>query len=111
MSITLITGMNECLGFLVKPSVLRLFINSSPKQKSFEENFMQMDAIIVGGGNALSMIAIWKAQGIDTVLSKSIQKEVLFLRQEVQVHICWFTNGISRLQTTKIEYSSRLKIY
>ncbi len=30
-----------------------------------------MDAIVVGGGNTLNMIAIWKAQGINTVLKKA----------------------------------------
>jgi len=66
-----------CEDLPIKPYVLRTFLNSNPNQKSFEE--MIMDAIVVGGGNTLNMIAIWKAQGIDTVLKKHMIKELLCL--------------------------------
>jgi peptidase E len=67
----------NCEYLPVRPYVLRTFINSSPGQKSFEEMIMSMDAIIVGGGNTLNMIAIWKAQGIDTVLKKAYNKGII----------------------------------
>jgi hypothetical protein len=38
---------------------------------SFEKVLTSMDAILVGGGNTLNMIAVWKAQGIDTALRKA----------------------------------------
>ena len=66
-----------CEDLAVKPYVLRTFINSNPNQKSFEEIIMSMDAIVVGGGNTLNMIAIWKAQGIDTVLKKAYDKGII----------------------------------
>ncbi|HET7896830.1 MAG TPA: Type 1 glutamine amidotransferase-like domain-containing protein, partial [Flavisolibacter sp.] len=62
-----------CVHLPVEPSVLRTFINSSPGQKSFEETLLAVDAILVGGGNTLNMLAIWKAQGIDTVLRKAYE--------------------------------------
>ena len=68
---------SNCEDLPVKPYVLRTFINSSPNQKSFEEIIMSMDAIVVGGGNTLNMIAIWKAQGIDTVLRKAYNKGIV----------------------------------
>src|ERR1700722_17498644 len=49
----------RCTDLPMKLYVLRTFINSSPEQQSFEEIIMNMDAIIVGGGNTLNMMAIW----------------------------------------------------
>ena len=52
-----------CLGMPVQPSVERVFISASPEQKTFEEHLLSMDAIVVGGGNTLNMIAIWRKGG------------------------------------------------
>jgi len=82
----------NCEDLPVRPYVLRTFINSSPGQKSFEEMIMGMDAIIVGGGNTLNMIAIWKAQGIDTVLKKAYNKGII-LSGGSAGSLCWFTGG------------------
>src|SRR4030095_4827909 len=82
----------NCEDLPLKPYVLRTFINSSPNQKSFEEIIMSMDAIIVGGGNTLNMIAIWKAQGIDTVLRKAYNKGIIMSGGSAG-SLCWFTGG------------------
>jgi Peptidase E len=82
----------NCEDLPVKPYVLRTFINSSPNQKSFEEIIMSMDAIVVGGGNTLNMIAIWKAQGIDTVLKKAYDKGIIMSGGSAG-SLCWFTGG------------------
>ena len=82
----------SCEDLPVKPYVLRTFINSSPNQKSFEEMIMSMDAIIVGGGNTLNMIAIWKAQGIDTVLKKAYDKGIIMSGGSAG-SLCWFAGG------------------
>src|SRR6187551_3084915 len=84
----------NCEDLPVKPYVLRTFINSSPNQKSFEEMIMSMDAIIVGGGNTLNMIAIWKAQGIDTVLKKAYDKGIILAGGSAG-SLCWFLGGYS----------------
>jgi len=81
-----------CEDLPVKPYVLRTFINSNPNQKSFEEIIMSMDAIVVGGGNTLNMIAIWKAQGIDTVLKKAYDKGIIMSGGSAG-SLCWFTGG------------------
>jgi len=62
---------------------------------------MQMDAIIVGGGNALNMIAIWKAQGIDTVIAKAYKKGIILAGGSAG-SLCWFTNGISDSRPQKL---------
>lgn len=82
----------NCEDLPVRPYVLRTFINSNPNQKSFEEIIMNMDAIIVGGGNTLNMIAIWKAQGIDTVFRKAYNKGII-LSGGSAGSLCWFTGG------------------
>jgi peptidase E len=76
----------------IRPYVLRTFINSSPSQKSWEEMILSMDAIIVGGGSTLNMMAIWKAQGIDTVLKKAYDKGIVMAGGSAG-SLCWFTGG------------------
>jgi peptidase E len=90
-----------CLRLPVKPSVQRMFINSSPEQKSFEQNLLSVDAIIVGGGNTLNMIAIWKAQGIDTVLLKAYKKGIVLAGGSAG-SLCWFKSGISDSRPQKL---------
>ena len=90
-----------CVNLPVEPSVLRTFINSSPNQKSFEEALLSVDAIIVGGGNTLNMISIWKGQGIDTVLSKAYEKGII-LSGGSAGSLCWFKSGLSDSRPKKL---------
>jgi peptidase E len=53
---------------------------------------MNMDAIIVGGGNTLNMMAVWKAQGIDTVLRKAYDKGIVMAGGSAG-SLCWFLGG------------------
>jgi dipeptidase E len=84
----------SCEDLQLRPFVLRSFVNSSTTPMSFEETIMSMDAIIVGGGNTLNMIAIWKAQGIDTVLRKAYDKGIVLAGGSAG-SLCWFTGGYS----------------
>jgi peptidase E len=59
---------------------------------SFEEALLNMDAIVVGGGNTLNMMAIWKAQGIDLVLKKALEKGIILAGGSAG-SLCWFENG------------------
>jgi dipeptidase E len=84
----------NCEDLLIRPYVMGTFINSSPTQMTFEETIMSMDAIIVGGGSTLNMIAIWKAQGIDTVLRIAYDKGIILAGGSAG-SLCWFTGGYS----------------
>lgn len=53
-----------------------------------------MDAIVVGGGNTLNMMGIWKAQGIDKILHEASERGII-LSGGSAGSICWFQNGIS----------------
>ena len=85
---------SNCEELSVRPYVLRTFLNSSPAQKTFDEIIMSMDAIVVGGGSTLNMIAVWKAQGIDTVLKKAYDKGIVLAGGSAG-SLCWFTVGYS----------------
>lgn len=81
-----------CEGLSLEPYVLKTFISSYNTKKSFEEVIMSMDAIFIGGGNTLNMLAIWKAQGIDVALRKAYDKGVLMTGGSAG-SLCWFESG------------------
>jgi len=81
-----------CEDLPMRPYVQRAFVASYTSPKTFEENLLSMDAIVVGGGNTLNMIAIWKAQGIDTVLRKAYNKGIV-LSGGSAGSLCWFEGG------------------
>jgi peptidase E len=73
------------------PKVQKMFI-ASPNIKSFEDELLAADAIYVGGGNTLNMIAIWKAQGVDKILRKAYDKGTVLGGGSAGA-ICWFEQG------------------
>lgn len=81
-----------CSGLEVDPYVLRAFTNSNRQTESWEATLGRMDAIIVGGGNTLNMLAIWKAQGIDLALRKAYDKGVVLAGGSAG-SLCWFEAG------------------
>jgi peptidase E len=81
-----------CEDLPMKPYVQHTFVASYTETKTFEENLLSMDAIIVGGGNTLNMMAIWKAQGIDTVLRKAYDKGIVLAGGSAG-SLCWFQGG------------------
>jgi dipeptidase E len=83
-----------CHDLSVEPSWLTVWVNSSPDQQTFEQQLLGVDAIIVGGGSTLNMIAIWKAQGIDTVLREAYNKGIVLAGGSAG-SICWFQGGYS----------------
>ncbi|MGB5989733.1 MAG: peptidase E [Marinifilaceae bacterium] len=83
-----------CKRLDIKPYVLKVWVSSNKENKSFEDILLNMDAIVVGGGNTLNMLGIWKAQGIDKILKKALQKGII-LSGGSAGSICWFKTGIS----------------
>ncbi|MDB4903155.1 MAG: Peptidase [Mucilaginibacter sp.] len=81
-----------CRYLPLRPYVQLVFISSSTTTKTFEENLLSMDAIVVGGGNTLNMMAIWKAQGIDTVLKIAYEKGIILAGGSAG-SLCWFQGG------------------
>lgn len=81
-----------CEGLEIEPHVCRVWINSVEHQKSWEELLLPMDAILVGGGNTLNMMAIWRAQGIDAVLKKAYDNGSVMFGGSAG-SLCWFNEG------------------
>lgn len=82
----------RCHQLDIQPYVQRMFISSYDQKQTFEEVLLDMDAIMVTGGNTLNMLAIWKAQGIDTILRKAWEKGIL-LSGGSAGSLCWFEHG------------------
>lgn len=89
---TILRWYATCENLDIKPFVMRTFIESTTSPKSFEEIILSMDAIVVGGGNTLNMMAIWKTQGIDVALKKAYEKGIVMAGGSAG-SLCWFTGG------------------
>lgn len=85
----------------VEPSVQRVWISSYNQKVSFEDVLLGVDAIIVGGGNTLNMIAIWRAQGIDKVLKKALEKGIVLAGGSAG-SLCWFEKGTTDSRPIKL---------
>lgn len=81
--------------------VLKVWVSSSENNKSFQDILLNSDAIVVGGGNTLNMMGIWKAQGIDSILRKALDKGIILAGGSAGA-ICWFENGISDSRPVKL---------
>ena len=81
-----------CSQIHVTPYVLSVWINSYDQKESFEEIISKMDAIVVGGGNTLNMLAIWQAQGIDIALKNAYENGVVMGGGSAG-SLCWFNAG------------------
>jgi peptidase E len=82
-----------------RPRHLRLFQPS--RVSNFEEVLLDMDAIYVGGGNTLNMLAIWRDQGIDKTLQKAWNRGIV-LGGESAGAICWFSQGCTDSRPGKL---------
>lgn len=86
----------------VEATVQRTFEIGSKSQKvSFEDVLLNVDAIVVGGGNTVNMIAVWEAQGIDLVLEKALEKGVILAGNSAG-SLCWFEKGITDSRPVKL---------
>jgi dipeptidase E len=97
-----------CHDLPVEPFVQRTFINSYEQKETFAEVLLNMDAIVVGGGNTLNMLAIWKAQGIDTVLREALVKGII-LSGGSAGSLCWFVNGTTDSRPKELSILEGLK--
>lgn len=91
----------NCAGLPILPYVQRSFISSYAQKDSWEDIFTNMDVILVGGGNTLNMMAIWKAQGMDSALRKAYEKGVV-LGGGSAGSLCWFEHGSTDSRPSKL---------
>jgi len=74
--------------------VQKLFISTFDQDKSFAEVLLSMDAIYVGGGNTVNMLAVWEVQGIVDILKLAMAQDIL-LGGGSAGGICWFEGGLT----------------
>lgn len=97
-----------CHDLTVEPYVQRAFISSYYQKETFAEALLKMDAIVVGGGNTLNMLAIWRAQGIDTVLQEALNKGII-LSGGSAGSLCWFVDGTTDSRPKELSIIEGLK--
>ncbi|WP_350285375.1 peptidase E [uncultured Croceitalea sp.] len=97
-----------CKQLDVQPCVLPVWINSYDQKETFAERIDQMDAIVVGGGNTLNMLAIWKAQGIDVLLRKAYDKGVVMAGGSAG-SLCWSNGGTTDSRPAELSIVEGLK--
>ena len=58
------------------------------------EHLLSQDAIYVGGGSMVNLIAIWEAQGIDVILEDAWQQGIVLAGPSAG-SMCWFEYGVT----------------
>lgn len=99
--VTIVRWYDSCANLPIRPFVQRLFISSYTQKESFETVLLGMDAIIVGGGNTLNMMVIWKAHKIDEILKKAWEKGIV-LGGGSAGSLCWFEHGTTDSRPTEL---------
>jgi peptidase E len=81
-----------CAPLEVEPHVQTSFIESLSQKRGWDEVLLSVDGIVCSGGNTLNQQAIWKAQGIDTVLRQAWDQGIV-LGGASAGSLCWFEEG------------------
>jgi dipeptidase E len=74
-----------------KPSHLSLF---KPPTKDLEGYLLDKDIIYVGGGNTKNLLALWKEWGLDAIMRKAWEQDILLAGISAG-SICWFEEGVT----------------
>jgi dipeptidase E len=76
-----------------KTDVLFL-IKKKMSKKEISDKILDADIIYVGGGNTLMMMRLWRKLGVDVLLKKAYQKNIVLSGLSAG-SICWFDSGHS----------------
>jgi dipeptidase E len=78
---------------LCEPSHISLFrLGRHPVP--VREHLLAQDAVYVGGGSMVNLLAIWRAQGLDTILREAWESGVLLAGLSAG-SMCWFEWGVT----------------
>lgn len=75
------------------PSHISLF-RLGDKPLGVADHLLAQDAIYVGGGSMLNLVAIWRAHGLDTILRHAWEKGIVLAGVSAG-SMCWFGHGIT----------------
>jgi dipeptidase E len=74
-----------------RPSDLTLFNRTVDDIRSF---LLDQDLLYVGGGNTASMLAVWRAHGVDDILREAWARGIVVGGVSAGA-ICWFEGGVT----------------
>jgi dipeptidase E len=78
---------------LCEPSHISLF-RLGRKPVPLREHLLAQDAIYVGGGSMVNLLAIWRAQGLDAILREAWEQGVVLAGLSAG-SMCWFEWGVT----------------
>jgi dipeptidase E len=78
---------------LCEPSHISLF-RLGRRPVPLREHLLAQDAIYVGGGSMVNLLAIWRAQGLDTILREAWEQGVVLAGLSAG-SMCWFEWGVT----------------
>jgi dipeptidase E len=78
---------------LCEPSHISLF-RLGRKPVPLREHLLGQDAIYVGGGSMVNLLAIWRAQGLDAILRDAWRASVVLAGLSAG-SMCWFQCGVT----------------
>jgi dipeptidase E len=76
-----------------EPQVISLF-RLGEKPVELGRELLGMDAVFVGGGSMVNLLAIWRAHRLDALLRECLESDVLLAGQSAGA-MCWFEQGIT----------------
>lgn len=76
---------------ICKPSHLSLF---KPQTRDLESFLLEKDIIYVGGGNTKNLLILWKEWGLDKIIKRAWEQEILLAGISAGA-ICWFEEGVT----------------
>jgi dipeptidase E len=77
-----------------RPSEISLF-RLGEGQLDLRGHLLAQDAIYVGGGSLLNLLAIWRAHELEAVLREAWEEEILIVGQSAGA-MCWFEGGVTK---------------
>src|SRR5688572_15578503 len=85
--------------FDCKPAHLALFNRTIDDLRTF---ILSTDLIYVGGGNTASMMAVWRAHGVDAILREAWEQGRVLCGLSAGA-ICWFESGLTDSFGTRLQ--------
>ncbi len=76
------------------PEHLSLF-NLRNRSRSLEEIVLGQDIVYVGGGSMRNLLALWRAHGLDRLLTQAWQRGIVLAGLSAGA-MCWFQGGVTR---------------
>jgi len=91
-----------------KTDVLYL-IKDKVTRKQIENKIYSSDIIYVGGGNTFKLMNVWRKMGVDKILMKAKEKDIVLSGVSAGA-ICWFKYGNSDSRKFKNPKASLIKV-